>query len=201
MEEIVIKKEFDAEVANQQKSFNKAQFYLEGLKRLGDIPCNCLEDLAEGNIEAFIAKKVEAVSSAEFLTEDNKTLLLQDWKAKKAKALAYIREIVAVVENTPEATFSIKDGFFTCNKTIEELAKAKCRRPIPNEAFKHYELLCEYRKAANALKEFEAQNDCRHIDKSALMTITRERICEGWADGTIKIDHTYDALYKRAQSK
>lgn len=193
---LIIDSERNKVMEELQKTTDKANKALETLKALQDFPCNSLGEITGEKIKAVCAEKIKATETATFLPMSEKQRIVADWKERRAKAMACCRDIKALIERYGDLEFIISpDGTITSVKPIQEYAEEKTRKPVPDKAVKHWELLEAFRKAVIDLREFEKNEDLRHVHEP--MTISENRIYEGWVTGEIFIDHSFDHLRDR----
>lgn len=190
--EICIKVDAAQRLDNLLISYNKAQDALDKLIELGDIPCSCMEDLDIAKIKGFIQANINTINTTPIFTESYKIGLVKDWEQKKAKAIFLIREIKQLFTECQGYAFSIENGIITPETSFKAIAEAQSTKPIPEEAFTHFELIESLRKAIRELREFEKAQNLRKINITDYISISEETLAEGWASGWLqKIDPKY----------
>ena len=190
--EICIKVDAAQRLENLLISYNKAQNALDKLVELRDIPCSSVEDLDIAKIKDFVQANINIINTTPIFTEYYKIGLVRDWEQKKAKAIFLIRDIKQLFTECQGYAFSIEEGIITPETSLEAIADAQCTKPIPEEAFTHFELIESLRKAIRELREFEKAQNLRKINITDYISISEETLAEGWASGWLqKIDPKY----------
>ena len=186
------KKEICIKIDAQQREetlisvLNKAQNALDKLSELGDIPCSCMEDLDLLKIKTFIQSNISTIEKTPIFTESYKAGLVKEWDMKKAKAISLLRDIKQIFAECQGYAFTIKEGVITPETSLKAIAEAQSTKPIPEEAFTHFELIKSVRTAIRSLREFEKAQNLRMINITDYITISEETLAEGWASGWLK---------------
>lgn len=181
---------------------NKAQNALDKLSELGDIPCSCMEDLDLSKIKTFIQSNISTIEATPIFTESFKARLVKEWDMKRAKAISLLRDIKQIFEECQGYAFSIEDGIITPETSLEAIAEAQSTKPIPEEAFTHFELIESLRKAIRELREFEKAQNLLKINITDYISISEETLAEGWASGWLKkIDPKYIPKHRSREER
>lgn len=200
--EICIKVDAAQRLDNLLSAYNKAQNALDKLNELGDIPCSSLEDLDIAKIKDFIQANINTINTTPIFTEYYKIGLVKDWEKKKAKAIFLIRDIKQLFTECQGYAFSIENGIITPETSLEAIAEAQSTKPIPEEAFTHFELIESLRKAIRELREFEKAQNLRKINITDYISISEETLAEGWASGWLqKIDPKFIPKHRSREER
>ena len=172
---------------------------LEEIKGLADIPCESIDTLTGAYIASYVAQKVTEVKRSTFLTSQAKTDLVEQWQKMGKTAIKCAKDITAFVEAcSPVATVTLVDGELTTDKTLQEIADTLSLAEVPEGAQKHIELIKAVRQSIADLREYERIQDLKAMTMNTVSTIGDDEICQSWASGWIKRDHSFDHLYERA---
>lgn len=172
---------------------------LEEIKGLADIPCESIDTLTGAYIASYVAQKVKEVELSTFLTSQAKTELTEQWRTMGKTASKYAKDITAFVEACkPVATVTLVDGELTTDKSLQEIADTLSLADVPEGAEKHIELIKSVRASIANLREYERVQDLKSMTMNTVSTIQDDEICQSWASGWIKRDHSFDHLYERA---
>ena len=172
---------------------------LEEIKGLTDIPCESIDTLTGAYITSYVNSKVTEVERSNFLTTSAKTELVQQWQKMGKTAAKCAKDITAFVEACkPVATVALEDGELTTDKTLQEIADTLSLADVPEGAEKHIELIKAVRTSIANLREYERTQDLKSMTMNTVSTIQDDEICQSWASGWIKRDHSFDHLYERA---
>ena len=202
------KKEICIRVDAQQREetlisvFNKAQNALDKLSELGDIPCSCMEDLDLSKIKDFIQTNINTINATSIFTESYKAGLVREWDIKRAKAISLLRDIKQIFAECQGYAFTIEEGVITPETSLEAIAEAQSTKPIPAEAFTHFELIESLRKAIRELREFEKAQNLRKINITDYISISEETLAEGWVSGWLqKIDPKFIPKHRSREER
>ena len=177
----------------------KASLSLSEIQGLTDIPCESIDTLTGAYIASYVAQKVKEVELSTFLTSQAKTDLVEQWQKMGKTATKYAKDITAFVEACkPVATVTLVDGELTTDKTLQEIADTLSLAEVPEGAQKHIELIKAVRQSIANLREYERTQDLESMTMNTVSTIQDDEICQSWASGWIKRDHSFDHLYERA---
>ena len=164
-----------------------------------DIPCESIDTLTGAYIASYVAQKVKEVELSTFLTSQAKTDLVEQWQKMGKTATKYAKDITAFVEACkPVATVALVDGELTTDKSLQEIADTLSLAEVPEGAEKHISLIKAVRKSISNLRDYEISQDLKRMSFNTISTIEDDEICESWASGWIKRDHSFDHLYERA---
>lgn len=180
----------------------KATLSLSEIQGLTDIPCETIDTLTGAYIASYVGQKVGEVERSTFLTTSAKTELVEQWQKMGKTATKCAKDITAFVEACkPVATVAIIDGELTTDKTLQEIADTQSFADVPEGAEKHIELIKAVRTSIATLREYERTQDLKAMTMNTISTIQDDEICQSWASGWIKRDHSFDHLYERAARK
>ena len=172
---------------------------LEEIQGLADIPCESIDTLTGAYIASYVNSKVTEVQRSTFLTSQAKTELFEQWQKMGKTATKCAKDITAFVEAcSPVATVTLEDGELTTDKTLQEIADTLSLADVPEGAEKHIELIKAVRTSIANLREYERTQDLKSMTMNTVSTIQDDEICQSWASGWIKRDHSFDHLYERA---
>lgn len=172
---------------------------LEEIQGLADIPCESIDTVTGEYIASYVAQKVTGVERSDFLTTSAKHELVQQWQKIGKTATKCAKDITAFVEACkPVATVTIEEGELTTDKTLQEIADTLSLADVPEGAEKHVELIKAVRQSIANLREYERTQDLKPMTMNTVSTIQDDEICESWASGWIKRDHSFDHLLERA---
>ena len=172
---------------------------LEEIKGLADIPCESIDTLTGAYIASYVGQKVKEVEHSTFLTSQAKTDLIEQWQTMGKTASKCAKDITAFVEACkPVATVTLVDGELTTDKTLQEIADTLSLAEVPEGAQTHIDLIRAVRASIAALREYERTQDLKPMTMNTVSTIQDDEICQSWASGWIKRDHSFDHLYERA---
>lgn len=196
---IVIKSRMREVLNDLQIKQARALTALEEIKGLADIPCESIDTLTGAYIASYVAQKVKEVELSTFLTSQAKTELTEQWRTMGKTASKYAKDITAFVEACkPVATVTLVDGELTTDKSLQEIADTLSLADVPEGAEKHIELIKSVRASIANLREYERVQDLKSMTMNTVSTIQDDEICQSWASGWIKRDHSFDHLYERA---
>ena len=196
---IVIKSRMREVLNDLQIKQARALTALEEIQGLTDIPCETIDTLTGVYIASYVAQKVKEVELSTFLTSQAKTDLIEQWQKMGKTATKCAKDITAFVEACkPVATVTLEDGELTTDKTLQEIADTLSLAEVPEGAEKHIELIKAVRTSIANLREYERAQDLKHMTMNTVSTIQDDEICESWASGWIKRDHSFDHLLERA---
>lgn len=196
---IVIKSRMREVLNDLQIKQARALTALEEIKGLTDIPCESIDTLTGEYIAAYVAQKVKEVERSTFLTSQAKTDLVEQWQKMGKTASKCAKDITAFVEACkPVATVTLVDGELTTDKTLQEIADTLSLAEVPEGAEKHIGLIRAVRTSIANLREYEKKQDLKPMTMNTVSTIQDDEICQSWASGWIKRDHSFDHLYERA---
>ena len=177
----------------------KASQSLSEIQGLADIPCESIDTLTGEYIASYVAQKVAEVGRSNFLTSQAKTDLVEQWQKMGKTASKCAKDITAFVEACkPVATVTLVDGELTTDKTLQEIADTLSLADIPEDAQTHIDLIKAVRTSIANLREFEKVQDLKPMTWNTISSIADDEICQSWASGWIKRDHSFDHLYERA---
>ena len=177
----------------------RAETALEEIKGLADIPCDTIDTLTGAYIASYVGQKVAEVQRSAFLTTQAKTDLVEQWQKMGKTASKCAKDITAFVEACkPVATVALVDGELTTDKTLQEIADTLSLADVPEGAEMHIELIKRIRQSIANLREYERTQDLKPMTMNTISTIQDDEICQSWASGWIKRDHSFDHLYERA---
>lgn len=172
---------------------------LEEIKGLADIPCESIDTLTGAYIASYVGQKVTEVQRSTFLTSQAKTELVEQWQKMGKTASKCAKDITAFVEACkPVATVTLVDGELTTDKSLQEIADTLSLADVPEGAEKHISLIRAVRQSIADLREYERTQDLKPMTMNTVSTIQDDEICESWASGWIKRDHSFDHLLERA---
>lgn len=172
---------------------------LEEIQGLADIPCESIDTLTGEYIASYVAQKVAEVGRSNFLTSQAKTDLVEQWQKMGKTASKCAKDITAFVEACkPVATVTLEDGELTTDKTLQEIADTLSLAEVPEGAQTHIDLIKAVRTSIANLREYERTQDLKPMTMNTVSTIQDDEICQSWASGWIKRDHSFDHLYERA---
>lgn len=196
---IVIKSRMREVLNDLQIKQARALTALEEIQGLADIPCESIDTLTGAYIASYVNSKVTEVQRSTFLTSQAKTELFEQWQKMGKTAIKCAKDITAFVEACkPVATVALVDGELTTDKTLQEIADTLSLAEVPEGAEKHISLIKAVRKSISNLRDYEISQDLKRMSFNTISTIEDDEICESWASGWIKRDHSYDHLYERA---
>ena len=202
------KKEICIKIDAQQREetlisvLNKAQNALDKLSELGDIPCSCMEDLDLSKIKTFIQSNISTIEKTPIFTESYKAGLVKEWDMKRAKAISLLIDIKQIFAECQGYAFTIEEGVITPETSLKAIAEAQSTKPIPEEAFTHFELIESLRKAIRKLREFEKAQNLRKINITDYISISEETLAEGWASGWLqKIDPKFIPKHRSREER
>ena len=199
MRKIVITSRMREVLKDLQIQQSRALTALEEIKGLADIPCETIDTLTGAYIASYVDTKVKEVQRSTFLTTSAKTDLVEQWQKMGKTATKYAKDITAFVEACkPVATVTLVDGELTTDKTLQEIADTLSLAEVPEGAQKHIELIKAVRTSIANLREYERTQDLKPMTMDTVSTIQDDEICQSWASGWIKRDHSFDHLYERA---
>lgn len=199
MRKIVITSRMREVLDDLQIKQSRALTALEEIQGLTDIPCESIDTLTGAYIASYVDTKVKEVQRSTFLTTSAKTELVQQWQKMGKTATKCAKDITAFVEAcSPVATVALIDGELTTDKTLQEIADTLSLADVPEGAEKHIELIRAVRKSISDLREFEKVEDLKAMTWNTVSSIADDEICQSWASGWIKRDHSFDHLYERA---
>ena len=199
MRKIVITSRMREVLIDLQIQQSRALTALEEIKGLADIPCETIDTLTGAYIASYVDTKVKEVQRSTFLTTSAKTELVEQWQKMGKTATKYAKDITAFVEACkPVATVTLVDGELTTDKTLQEIADTLSLAEVPEGAQKHIELIKAVRTSIANLREYEKIQDLKPMTMGTVSTIQDDEICQSWASGWIKRDHSFDHLYERA---
>lgn len=177
----------------------RAETALEEIKGLADIPCDTIDTLTGAYIASYVGQKVGEVERSAFLTTQAKTDLVEQWQKMGKTATKCAKDITAFVEACkPVATVTLVDGELTTDKTLQEIADTLSLADVPEGAQTHIDLIKAVRTSIANLREYEKTQDLKPMTMNTVSTIQDDEICQSWASGWIKRDHSFDHLYERA---
>lgn len=177
----------------------RAETALEEIKGLADIPCDTIDTLTGAYIASYVGQKVAEVQRSAFLTTQAKTDLVEQWQKMGKTASKCAKDITAFVEACkPVATVTLEDGELTTDKTLQEIADTLSLAEVPEGAQTHIDLIKAVRTSIANLREYERTQDLKPMTMNTVSTIQDDEICQSWASGWIKRDHSFDHLYERA---
>lgn len=172
---------------------------LEEIKGLADIPCESIDTLTGAYIASYVAQKVKEVELSTFLTSQAKTELVEQWQKMGKTATKCAKDITAFVEACkPVATVTLEEGELTTDKTLQEIADTLSLAEVPEGAETHINLIKAVRASIANLREYERTQDLKPMTFNTISTIQDDEICQSWASGWIKRDHSFDHLLERA---
>lgn len=172
---------------------------LEEIQGLTDIPCETIDTLTGAYIASYVAQKVKEVERSTFLTSQAKTELIAQWQKMGKTASKCAKDITAFVEAcSPVATVTLEDGELTKDKTLQEIADTLSLAEVPEGAETHINLIKAVRTSISDLRDYERAQDLKPMTMNTVSTIQDDEICQSWASGWIKRDHSFDHLYERA---
>lgn len=172
---------------------------LEEIKGLADIPCESIDTLTGAYIASYVAQKVAGVERSDFLTSQAKTELVEQWQKMGKTATKCAKDITAFVEACkPVGVVTITDGELTTDKTLQEIADTLSLAEVPEGAQTHIDLIKAVRQSIANLREYEKIQDLKRMSFNTVSSIEDDEICESWASGWIKRDHSFDHLLERA---
>ena len=177
----------------------KASLSLSEIQGLADIPCDTIDTLTGAYIASYVEQKVTEVQRSAFLTTSAKTDLVAQWQKMGKTATKCAKDITAFVEAcSPVATVTLEDGELTTDKTLQEIADTLSLAEVPEGAEKHIELIKAVRQSIANLRDYEISQDLKRMTFNTISTIEDDEICESWASGWVKRDHSFDHLLERA---
>ena len=177
----------------------RAETALEEIKGLADIPCEDINTLTGAYISSYVNSKVTEVEHSTFLTTSAKTELVEQWQKMGKTATKCAKDITAFVEACkPVATVTLEDGELTTDKTLQEIADTLSLAEVPEGAETHINLIKAVRASIAALRDYEIAQDLKRMSFNTISSIQDDEICQSWASGWIKRDHSFDHLYERA---
>ena len=172
---------------------------LEEIKGLADIPCESIDTLTGAYIASYVAQKVTEVEHSTFLTTSAKHELVEQWQKMGKTASKCAKDITAFVEAcSPVAIVTLVDGELTTDKSLQEIADTLSLAEVPEGAEKHVELIKAVRQSIADLRDYERTQDLKPMTMNTISTIQDDEICQSWASGWIKRDHSFDHLLERA---
>lgn len=202
------KKEICINIDAQQREktlisvLNKAQNALDKLNELRDIPCSSMEDLDLSKIKDFIQTNINTINATSIFTESYKAGLVKEWDMKRTKAISLLRDIKQIFEECQGYAFTIEEGVITPETSLEAIAEAQSTKPIPEEAFTHFELIESLRKAIRELREFEKAQNLLKINITDYISISEKTLAEGWASGWLKkVDPKYIPKHRSREER
>ena len=199
MRKIIVTSKMREVLNDLQIKQSRALTALEEIQGLADIPCESIDTLTGEYIDSYVSQKVAEVGRSNFLTSQAKTDLVEQWQKMGKTAIKCAKDITAFVEACkPVATVTLVDGELTTDKTLQEIADTLSLAEIPEGAEKHIELIKAVRKSISDLREFEKTQDLKPMTWNTVSSIADDEICQSWASGWIKRDHSFDHLYERA---
>lgn len=199
MRQIIIRSKSRETLNDLQAKQLKAKTALEEIQGLADIPCESIDTLTGAYIASYVNSKVTEVQRSTFLTSQAKTDLLQQWQKMGKTATKCAKDITAFVEACkPVATVTLVDGELTTDKTLQEIADTLSLADVPEGAQTHIDLIKAVRTSIANLREYEKTQDLKPMTMNTVSTIQDDEICQSWASGWIKRDHSFDHLYERA---
>ena len=199
MRKIVITSRMREVLNDLQIKQARALTALEEIKGLADIPCETIDTLTGACIASYVSAKVREVECSTFLTSQAKTELVEQWQKMGKTATKYAKDITAFVEACkPVGVVTITDGELTTNKSLQEIADTLSLAEVPEGAEKHIELIRRVRQSITNLRDYEIAQDLKRMTMNTVSTIQDDEICQSWASGWIKRDHSFDHLYERA---
>lgn len=177
----------------------KASLSLSEIKGLADIPCESIDTLTGAYIASYVGQKVAEVERSTFLTTQAKTDLVEQWQKMGKTATKCAKDITAFVEACkPVATVTLEEGELTTDKTLQEIADTLSLADVPEGAQTHIDLIKAVRTSIANLREYERTQDLKPMTMNTVSTIQDDEICQSWASGWIKRDHSFDHLLERA---
>lgn len=199
MRQIIIRSKSRETLNDLQAKQLKAKTALEEIQGLADIPCESIDTLTGAYIASYVNSKVTEVQRSTFLTSQAKTELVEQWQKMGKTATKCAKDITAFVEACkPVATVALVDGELTTDKTLQEIADTLSLADVPEGAQTHIDLIKAVRTSIANLREYEKTQDLKPMTMNTVSTIQDDEICESWASGWIKRDHSFDHLYERA---
>ena len=199
MRKIVITSRMREVLNDLQIQQSRALTALEEIQGLTDIPCESIDTLTGAYIASYVAQKVKEVELSTFLTSQAKTDLVEQWQKMGKTATKYAKDITAFVEACkPVATVTLEDGELTTDKTLQEIADTLSLAEVPEGAETHINLIKAVRASIAALRDYEIAQDLKRMSFNTISSIQDDEICQSWASGWIKRDHSFDHLYERA---
>lgn len=199
MKQIIISWKAKESLDDLQSKQVKAEKALEEIKGLADIPCDTIDTLTGAYIASYVGQKVAEVQRSAFLTTQAKTDLVEQWQKMGKTASKCAKDITAFVEACkPVATVTLEDGELTTDKTLQEIADTLSLAEVPEGAQTHIDLIKAVRTSIANLREYERTQDLKPMTMNTVSTIQDDEICQSWASGWIKRDHSFDHLYERA---
>lgn len=172
---------------------------LEEIQGLADIPCESIDTLTGAYIASYVNSKVTEVQRSTFLTSQAKTELFEQWQKMGKTATKCAKDITAFVEAcSPVATVTLEDGELTTDKTLQEIADTLSLADVPEGAQTHIDLIKAVRTSIANLRDYEISQDLKRMTFNTISTIEDDEICESWASGWVKRDHSFDHLLERA---
>lgn len=199
MKQIVITWRAKETLNDLQSKQARAETALEEIKGLADIPCDTIDTLTGAYIASYVGQKVGEVERSAFLTTQAKTDLVEQWQKMGKTATKCAKDITAFVEACkPVATVTLEDGELTTDKTLQEIADTLSLAEVPEGAQTHIDLIKAVRTSIANLRDYEKTQDLKPMTMNTVSTIQDDEICQSWASGWIKRDHSFDHLYERA---
>ena len=202
MRKIVIQSRMREVLNDLQIKQSRALTALEEIQGLTDIPCESIDTLTGAYIASYVDTKVKEVQRSTFLTTSAKTELVEQWQKMGKTATKCAKDITAFVEAcSPVATVTLVDGELTTDKTLQEIADTLSLAEVPEGAEKHIELIKAVRQSIANLREYEKIQDLKPMTMNTVSSIEDDEICQSWASGWIKRDHSFDHLLNRVKHK
>lgn len=199
MRKIVITSRMREVLDDLQIKQSRALTALEEIQDLADIPCESIDTLTGEYIASYVGQKVAEVERSTFLTSQAKTELVEQWQKMGKTVSKCAKDITAFVEACkPVGVVTITDGELTTDKSLQEIADTLSLAEVPEGAEKHISLIKMVRKSISDLREFERTQDLKPMSWNTISSIADDEICQSWASGWIKRDHSFDHLYERA---
>lgn len=196
---IVIKSRMREVLNDLQIKQARALTALEEIQGLADIPCESIDTLTGAYIASYVNSKVTEVQRSTFLTSQAKTELFEQWQKMGKTATKCAKDITAFVEAcSPVATVTLEDGELTTDKTLQEIADTLSLADVPEGAQTHIDLIKAVRTSIANLRDYEISQDLKRMTFNTISTIEDDEICESWASGWVKRDHSFDHLLERA---
>ena len=186
---IVVEREL-IEVENELRSdIRQMQDSYAALRDMPDYQCpRELSELNTQEIDRLTAQRVSRVASDESLLPSEKEERVRIYKNLHRAVVTQINVIAKVIARWPDCEFAYSESMqnivSTCD--IKLIAEKRCIRQVPELCKQHARLIVNVFQSISKLREFEKSEGISKLRLENLYNFSTERLCEVWADGSIK---------------
>jgi conjugal transfer/entry exclusion protein len=184
------KAQMDAQIRQLQKNAQKA---LEHLKNIPDLPeLPAWDKLSSEWIDEIVQSKHALIDAQNYLPQEERTRLKQQWNLKRNMANMYIRAINAYIDDVGRDNIAYESNIDTIyTKDIEGIVTAKATHEVPEEAKEQWAMIANILNEVDKLRKWEDEHKVKSQPITTFQAMPLSIFLDAWVDGTVKFGSKY----------